>query len=62
MSSLKRKTSAGGLQRRVRARRESSEELEPIGSIPSVNGDQEVDEASENSELEEEDDEVCFQL
>ena len=48
MSTLKRKTIDNGLQRRVRARREPSEEPEPI---PSINGDEEgeEEESSDNS-------------
>ena len=38
MSSLKRKVLGVDLSRRVRARRESSQELESIGTAPSING------------------------
>jgi ribosomal RNA-processing protein 36 len=58
MSSLKRKSLDEGLQRRVRARRESSEELESEGSVPSESGG-EVEETSDESQSEAEEDRVC---
>ncbi|KAH8598016.1 hypothetical protein B0O99DRAFT_615706 [Bisporella sp. PMI_857] len=39
MSSLKRKIDSQGLKRRVRARRDASEDLESVSSSPSANGD-----------------------
>ena len=60
MSSLKRKPSEAVLQRRVRARRESSEELESIGSDSSLDGEEDADgeEESAGSDSSQEDDEV----
>lgn len=59
MSSTKRKAPGVELQRRVRARRESSEEL---GSEPSINGDNPAEEDSENSDSDSnsEEDGVCL--
>lgn len=61
MSSLKRKSSSSGLQRRVRARREASQEIESIASEQSQNEDLEeqegLDDPSTSSEEDEEDDE-----
>ncbi|RDW70142.1 DUF947-domain-containing protein [Coleophoma crateriformis] len=60
MSSVKRKALGEGLQRRVRARRESSEELESVGSAPSVEdvgsaSDDESNDAEEEAQDEESD-------
>lgn len=61
MSSTKRKAPSVELQRRVRARRESSEEFE---SVPSLNVDDPAEEHSENSDPDSdsnsEEDEVCL--
>jgi ribosomal RNA-processing protein 36 len=61
MSSTKRKAPGVELQRRVRVRRESSEEIE---SVASVNGDDPAEEVSQNSNTDSdsssEEDEVCF--
>jgi len=59
MSSIKRKALDNDLQRRVRVRRESTEEPEPAGSVPTSNGDDPTTE-DDNSEANSEDDEVCF--
>ena len=57
MSSLKRKSLDKGLQRRVRARRESSEELESAGSVASAKGG-EFEETSDESQSEADEDKV----
>lgn len=61
MSSTKRKAPDVELQRRVRVRRESSEELE---SVPSLNGDDPAEDHSENSDPDSdsnsEEDQVCL--
>jgi ribosomal RNA-processing protein 36 len=54
MSTTKRKAVDSGLQRRVRARRESSEELEEAGSVPSLNGDQPTEDEDEKIDEDEE--------
>jgi ribosomal RNA-processing protein 36 len=54
MSTTKRKAVDSGLQRRVRARRESSEELEEAGSVPSLNGDQQTEDEDEKIDEDEE--------
>ena len=59
MSTLKRKALAGGRQRRVRARREPSEELESENSDTPVNKDVPRAEGSDGSESANENDEVC---
>lgn len=58
MSSTKRKARGFELERRVRARRESSEELE---SESSINGDEPIQEASDDSSSDSnsEEEEVC---
>lgn len=62
MSSLKRKVTEPGLQRRVRARRESSQELEE--DISEQSGNEELpssdEEGSSNSEASGSDNEVCL--
>jgi ribosomal RNA-processing protein 36 len=61
MSSTKRKALEAGLQRRVRAKRESSEELESLGSLPPLNGDDSDNEKGHESEENPDDeDEVCI--
>lgn len=57
MSSTKRKALGTELQRRVKARRESSEEFES-SSVPSLNGDE--PEEAHDSDSNSEDEEVCF--
>ncbi len=47
MSSIKRKVVDSALQRRVRARRESSEELEEVDHVPSLNGDEPTEDEDE---------------
>lgn len=59
MSSLKRKSLDDDLHRRVRARRESSEELELEDSVPSASGD-EADDTTDESQVGSEEDEVRF--
>lgn len=54
MSTTKRKAVDSGLQRRVTARRESSEELEEAGSVPSLNGDQPTEDEDEKIDEDEE--------
>jgi len=63
MSSLKRKSSSAGLQRRVRARREPSEDIASIASEQSQNEEIVEGEGSANSnstDQEDNDDEVSF--
>jgi ribosomal RNA-processing protein 36 len=59
MSSLKRKSLDDSLQRRVRARRESTEELESAGSVASANG-ADIEETSDASQSEAEEVRVCL--
>jgi hypothetical protein len=62
MSSTKRKSVDVGLQRRVRARWESSEEVESVDSAPSLNGDQPASQNGDKPEDIEGDSEVPAQL
>ena len=57
MSSLKRKSLDDDIQRRVRARREFSEELDSAGSVASANGG-DSEETSNESQSEDEEDRV----
>lgn len=57
MSALKRKSLDDDIQRRVRARRESSEELDSAGSVASANGGG-LEETSDESQSEDEEDRV----
>jgi ribosomal RNA-processing protein 36 len=61
MASIKRKSLEDDLYRRVRARRESSEELDSVSSQPSSNG-RHLKETSEESEPEDEEDRVGIQV
>ena len=63
MSSLKRKSSSDGLQRRVRARREPSEEIAPSVSEQSEHEEVVEQEGSDNSNSTdgEEDEAVSFE-
>jgi hypothetical protein len=54
MSTTKRKAVDSGLQRRVRARRESSEELEEAGSVPSLNSHEPTEDEDEKIDEDEE--------
>lgn len=55
----KRKALESALDRRVRARRESSEELEPAIYRPALNHGDHHSEGQTSSELEDQDEEVC---
>ena len=61
MSSIKRKAPEAILQRRVRARRDSSEEIAEAAPAPSESEDNAEEEGSEDSNSsEDEDDTVCI--
>lgn len=59
MPSAKRKALEIGLQRRVKARRESSEDVESVSSVPSLENGGELSNRDEEDSAEETEEEVC---